>query len=684
MSGKHAPLLFVTKIVLLQRMVTRMKSIRTRLMLFFSCICIGCLMAALLFVASIAHNSFTKSNDQIKNQEVQYYASLIDAWLERETAVIEIGRAYLESMETMDEQTIAGFLVNETAAAKNVSDIYVGFEDKTFIDGTGWIPEEDWDCTQRSWFTNAVDADGKVYGEPYVDAITGDMVIGVSESFVCQDGRTGVISLDLNLKVLFDLVNEVVDTSDGSYAFLLNQEGMVLLHPEESFMADAEHQCLVTDIVDGKYVDGLERGTAILDYDGAEKYLRAADVTANGWRVVMAIPAAVYRASINQLMKAILVSVIVAAIVAAVLVAIYSNSITKPIAVMQDEIAELKQLQLRNRKGKERVRKDELGRMDVSLQELRTALSNIAHQLLDVSSVLVDQFASVEGSVGNSVDNISVIKNALSRIAGSIEEEAGQTQEANINLNAFADELSHVVKNVEKIDRASAQTVTQSTEGMDAIRQLAGQMGENRQIQSEAFETVNSLSKKSASIDGISQTISSIAEQTSLLSLNASIEAARAGDAGRGFAVVAGEIRTLADETATATQEITGLITDIQREIDNVSHQMNLIQSNTGSCMEAMERTENIFHGINGNITEVGNSLHDLETAVAGLNRNEKDIVGKFSDISGRTQELSAASQEIYTKVEEQTDEIEKIGAAMKQLESVVGQLNVIIGLFQM
>ncbi|MDD7643128.1 MAG: methyl-accepting chemotaxis protein [bacterium] len=282
-------------------------------------------------------------------------------------------------------------------------------------------------------------------------------------------------------------------------------------------------------------MEGQENGSAILDYDGVMKYLRLAEVAANGWRVVMVIPTAVYNSTINELMKAILISVIVAAIIAAVLVAVYSNSITKPIAVMQDEISELQKLRLKEQKNKERTRKDELGRMDAALQELRTRLGDIAHQLLDVVSVLADQFASVQGSVGNSVDNIGVIKHTLSRIAGAIENEAGQTQAANVNLNDFANDLSRVVKSVKRIDRASGRTVTQTAEGMTAIRQLADQMGENRQMQSEAFETVNSLSKKSASIDGISQTISSIAEQTSLLSLNASIEAARAGDAGRGY-----------------------------------------------------------------------------------------------------------------------------------------------------
>lgn len=662
-----------------------MKSIRTQLMVFFSLICVGCLSVALLLVSYIAHGSFTQCNDELKMQSAKYYAALIDGWLERETAVIDTGSTYLKSMKTLEEEQVFDFLSNQVAVADNASDIYTGFADGSFIDGTGWIPDADWDCRERSWYTDAESTDNKVYGEPYVDAISGDMVIGVSRAFVRSDGKSGVISMDLNLKVLFEMVNEVVDTSDGSYLMVVNGEGLVLLHPEAEFMASAESQCMISDIVDGNYVKGIESGESITDYDGESKYVKRAEVTANGWQVILVIPVAVYNASLNKLMQALVLIVIIVAIVAAGIVAIYSRSITKPIIAMQGEIAELKELRLKEQQARSRaVRKDELGNMDDAINELRKRLNAIVQQIGEVTSVLVEQFTSVQGSMGNSVENISFIKDTLSQIVMAIDEEAEQTQQANENLNEFAGELTRVVDSIEQMNQAAGKTVQQSFDGMTSIQQLSNQIKQTRELQGGAYETVNCLSEKSASIGGISQTINSIAEQTSLLALNASIEAARAGEAGRGFAVVAEEIGKLADGTATATHGIEEIISEIQQEIGNVSRQMDEIQNKTSGCIEAMGTTEDIFREINTDITEVGTDIRSLETAVAALNRNKESIVDKFSGISSETEELSAASQEIYGKVESQSSELENIDAAMKELEAVVEQLNGIIEQFQM
>ncbi|MGN1086847.1 MAG: cache domain-containing protein, partial [Porcipelethomonas sp.] len=362
---------------------------------------------ALLLVSFVANKSFTQCNNQLKEQNAEYYAAVIDSWLERETSIIENGCTYLESLESSDEKLIADFLLTETSSAENASDIYAGFDDKRFIDGTGWVPDEDWDCTQRSWYTEAAGNGEKVYGEPYVDAISGDMVIGVSQNFTCIDGKSGVIGMDLNLKVLFDMVNDVVDTSDGSYAFLANDEGTVLMHPNEEFMAGTDKQYTMSEIVDGNYVRGLESGAAVSDYDGDEKYLKEAVVSANSWRVVMVTPTSVFNSSLNKLMKAFLVIVIVAAAVSAVIVALYSTSITRPIILMQRDITELKELRVNKQSGRKvRARKDELGRMDAAISELRIILNDIAHKLCDAASVLVTQFENVQGSVDNSAENV--------------------------------------------------------------------------------------------------------------------------------------------------------------------------------------------------------------------------------------------------------------------------------------
>ena len=187
------------------------------------------------------------------------------------------------------------------------------------------------------------------------------------------------------------------------------------------------------------------------------------------------------------------------------------------------------------------------------------------------------------------------------------------------------------------------------------------------------------LSQKSFSIDGISKTIGEIASQTSLLALNASIEAARAGAAGRGFAVVAEEIGMLASQTASATGDINQIIAEIQQGIKDVSSQISQMQNNTIDCISVMEDTQGVFQKISGNISGMENDINELEAAVDSLNRNKDGIVDRFCSISSETQELTAASQEVNGRVEDQGVEMDRINDAMTELREVVDRLYGII-----
>ena len=155
-----------------------MKSIRTRLTLFFLLICVGCLAIAMAVSSIFSRSALTDTNDEVTIRPV------------------------------MEQYT------NNNVNAINVN---VGFENKLFIDGTGWKPEAGWDCTGRPWYTDAKAAGGeKYFGDPYVDAVTGELIISVSKMFHTGSGMEGVVNMDLKLSTLFDMMNEITDTSDGS------------------------------------------------------------------------------------------------------------------------------------------------------------------------------------------------------------------------------------------------------------------------------------------------------------------------------------------------------------------------------------------------------------------------------------------------------------------------------------
>ena len=492
----------------------------------------------------------------------------------------------------------------------------------------------------------------------------------------------GVVNMDLTLVTLFETMNEIVDSEDGSYGFLTNAKGVILMHPNSEFVADGEVQYSTSGILGGSYETGIKTGTAIVDYDGASKYVKSAGVASNGWQEVLVMPAASYESSINRISAVLLIVTLLSTVITAVVVIIYAGSITKPISRIHRQINHLKELNLKDIDVAKIKNKDELGKMNRAVLELQSTLSAIIRQMENSAVTLSAQFENVNDSVNSLITNNTVVRQTISEIFSAIEEEAEQIQTANISLNDVAEEINKIVSSTESMNESASKTMSQSLNGVKSVAQLSDQIGRTRDIQDEAYHTVSKLEERSKTIDDISQTISDIAEQTSLLSLNASIEAARAGEAGKGFAVVAEEIGKLAHETSKATTNITSIITEIHNEIGAVSSQMFSMKEETEKCMDAMNTTRNVFEQINREITGVGSDIHELESAVEILNTNKDKIVDQFSDISSETQELSASSQNILVKVEDENKEMLKIENAVYELSRVIDQLNDIMNRF--
>ncbi len=655
--------------------------IKAKLIICFSAICIGCMLVAMLCVLVRTRNRFDELNDVKAKTTARYYASAIQTWLAEKTAVVDSAVVYMESLDSVNEDAVVDYLEGLLRANEGTTDVFAAFTDGTFLDGGRLELGEDWDYTGYPWYTEALAADEKVYCEPYND---GGMVMPVSRKFTCKNGATGVIGMSLKLQTMFDMVNEIAASADGSYVIMTDNSGNILMHENSAFMPSQEKISSVLEVLDGAYVASMEDPSLpIKDYDGVMRYLTAFPSSVGS--ITIATPVSVYNEALNRVMLAFVITMLIAAVVAAAIVAVFSNSITRPIIAMQQEIVELRELklQMKDNASGGHVRQDEMGVMDRAIHELRGRLNQIVQQMIQSSDTLKAQFDTVCISVENSVSDNHSVKDTVSQIVIAIDDVAQQTQQANENFAEFSDELSRVAGRMEEMNSVASAAVGQCYDGMETVELLSRKIEQSRVLQDATYETANSLSQKSLSIDGISKTISEIASQTSLLALNAAIEAARAGEMGRGFAVVAGEIGGLAAQTASATGDINHIISEIQAEIKNVSTQIGRIQDTTTDCMSTMSDTQGVFRRISENISGMGNDINELENAVDNLNRNKDDIVDKFSNISSETQELTAASQEVNERVESQSSEMDRINTSMSELHEVVKRLNDIIEEFQ-
>lgn len=655
--------------------------IKAKLIICFSAICIGCMLVAMLCVLVRTRNRFDELNDMKAKTTARYYASAIQTWLAEKTALVDSAVVYMESLDSVNEDAVVDYLEGLLRANEGTTDVFAAFTNGTFLDGGRLELGEDWDYTGYPWYTEALAADEKVYCEPYND---GGMVMPVSRKFTCKNGATGVIGMSLKLQTMFDMVNEIAASADGSYVIMTDNSGNILMHENSEYMPSQDRISSVLEVLDGAYVASMEDPSLpIKDYDGVMRYLTAFPSSVGS--ITIATPVAVYNEALNRVMLAFVITMLIAAVVAAAIVAVFSNSITRPIIAMQQEIVELRELklQMKDNASGGHVRQDEMGVMDRAIHELRGRLNQIVQQMIQSSDTLKAQFDTVCISVENSVSDNHSVKDTVSQIVIAIDDVAQQTQQANENFAEFSDELSRVAGRMEEMNSVASAAVGQCYDGMETVELLSRKIEQSRVLQDATYETANSLSQKSLSIDGISKTISEIASQTSLLALNAAIEAARAGEMGRGFAVVAGEIGGLAAQTASATGDINHIISEIQAEIRNVSTQIGRIQDTTTDCMSTMSDTQGVFRRISENISGMGNDINELENAVDNLNRNKDDIVDKFSNISSETQELTAASQEVNERVESQSSEMDRINTSMSELHEVVKRLNDIIEEFQ-
>lgn len=222
---------------------------------------------------------------------------------------------------------------------------------------------------------------------------------------------------------------------------------------------------------------------------------------------------------------------------------------------------------------------------------------------------------------------------------------------------------------------ASEQTRKNISEGASMVNELKGQAGIVEEASNITVEVMNSLSEKVAEVEGFVGTILDISSETNLLALNASIEAARAGEAGRGFAVVADQIRQLSEQTNTASNNITSIISELNNDTKRASGSIQNSVNSVNRQNQLIEETKAIFDRITRGVDNLSDNINNTERVIKGILQSTGVISENITSLSATSEEVAASSTEGLKNTEATVEDMRRCREIIEQIYALSQQL---------
>ncbi|MDY6269524.1 MAG: methyl-accepting chemotaxis protein [Selenomonadaceae bacterium] len=365
-------------------------------------------------------------------------------------------------------------------------------------------------------------------------------------------------------------------------------------------------------------------------------------------------------ADTSATIRNIIIMVVVVLVILIAVCLVTAQKITEPLAVIVSACRKMRDGDFRET-GYQTERGDEFGEMLHDFADMRRTVSSLmkttnetAQQLAASSEELTasaHQSAQASEQVANSVTNAAQASAEQQQYIADSEESVGKTVTSVDRLHATADAVEADAR------MAHDRAVEGGRSVMDAVHDIESVEA----IVKSSAQTVDQLGKSSQEIGSIVETISGIAEQTNLLALNAAIEAARAGEHGRGFAVVADEVRKLAEASQQAAQQITDLITGIQKDTD--------------AAVASMQSGSEAVQSGTAAVAQLKDAFAEIETAVQNVAQSANDMVAELGQVGTQTGVVKEKTQQIAGNGGKVVNEMESVSAASEQQSASAGEI---------
>ena len=629
----------------------------------------------------LASDNIQSLTNNILARESVTYASEVHNWWSSIEERVDQTADVIKDLPEQSYDDMLSMLLKITASDPDSQDIYMAYGDtNTFLDGSGWVPDDTFEFTDRPWYKGAISKKGEIYSsEPYVDASTGKTCLACA--VMVKDNV--VLSSDINFDKVAEKVNAFSSISPDAKYYIINKETKDILI---SNVPDCVGQTLAdtTDPVAaglGAIFDSLDTsnnavGSKVKTAKTAagSMMFTATDIEDTSWAVVSAVPSSLLSSMILKVMFITFASAIIFIILFSILVYYIISKAINPVTTVTERITDIS-------KGDFTVTLVPEGNNEI------TTLSESLNEYIEKMRSTLNSLANISGAMNSRAGECFDISHTLSDANQNQGESIEKLNATLSDMNASIEDIAHAATdlattsghlalNAQDVKTLCDETLEASAKGKDEMESMTKNVSTLNDTISELTTLIRATAKSVEEITGITDTINAISEQTNLLSLNASIEAARAGEMGKGFAVVATEVGALANQSSNATETIRRLVDDITKNIVDINRKADICAHDMEACMSGVAGANESFDLIYGDVAKATEGIIEIASGIERINDVATNNATTTQEQASNINEVLGLSDIIVTESNKLRTETENITSISENLNQYSDEIN--------
>jgi len=564
---------------------------------------------------------------------------------------------------------IADILKGVQESDKDILDIYYGTASGKFAIYPDAKMPDGYDATKRGWYKLALEHKGQVViTPPYQDIVTGNNVVGIAQT-VEKDGQVvGVIGIDCTLATLAQRMS-TKQVGNTGYVFISDALGTVLAHPQKDVInTDSASKLSIWEEIKSK-----DSGFVAYEFNGEKKFGVFETNELTGWKLVATLDESELTKDTKSILQTTLLMISVMALIALFMSFVLSKGIAHNIKKLKDVFAKASEGDLTV--SVTALTKDEFKDLATSFNSMIKNISNLMTSVTKSSNTVLETSTSLASMSEEITASVNEVAKAIENVSSGATEQVENAQKGASQMEDLSKRLDRISVNSNEMDTISSETKKLGSKGLYMIETLTEKSNKTKAATTQVNDIVQDMNESTKQINAISEKIANITEQTNLLSLNASIESARAGEAGRGFAVVADEIRKLAEESKSSTEEIKAIIASIQMKSDTAVNAIALTETVVNEQELAVGQTQQIFSEILKSIEIMITKVNEVKISVVDINEKKRSTVSEIENISLISEQTAAASEEVSASSEEISATMEELTAHSSELQILAVKL---------